>query len=125
MDLDGILLNGEPCNEFLFLFNRSHGSPKVHYLMIDSVHGKRTQLLPMTNFIKFEKIKDVIGYRTVVVDNYLYILGGRHLDSGSILSHCYRYNPVNNRWVRIAPMIYARYRFTANLLDGFIYVCGE
>lgn len=109
-------------NDFVLLFNRSTGSSKVHYLSVDT--RKKSRLIPRVSVMSMTKIKDVVGYRVVVLDNYLYILGGRNQESGAYLSHCYRFNPENNQWLRIGPLLRPRSRFTANALDGFIYVTG-
>ena len=91
MDLEGYLLNGESCSEFLMLFGRSSGQTKVHYLTIDNVQGKRSRILPMINSVNLDKLKNVVRYSVIALDNYLYILGGKHLESLSCLSHCYRF----------------------------------
>ncbi len=110
-------------DEYVLIFNRSTGGPRVHYLMVDPT--KRGRLLPKVNYVTMSKIKDLVSYRVVVLDNYLYILGGRNLESGTCVSFCYRFDPRNNQWVRIANMIRGRCRFTASTLDGFIYVVGR
>ena len=112
----------DDANDFVLLFNRSTGSPKVHYLSVDT--RKRSRLLPRVSVMTMTKIKDVVGYRVVSLHNQLYIIGGRNLESGAYLSHCYRLNPDNNQWTRIGSLSRARSRFTATALDGCIYVAG-
>ena len=114
---------GEGYHDYVLIFNRSSGSARVHYLMVHPT--KRGRMLPKMNFISMTKVKELAGYRVVVLNNFLYIIGGRNLESGSILNHCYRFDPRNNQWVRLANLNKARCRHTANALDGLIYVTGE
>ncbi len=110
-------------DEYVLIFNRANGAPRVHYLMVD--RHRRGRLLPKVNYVTMTKVKDVCSYRVVNLDNFLYILGGRNIESGNCISYCYRYDARNNQWIRISNLIRARCRFTANALDGFIYVVGE
>ena len=110
-------------NEYVLMFNRSTGNPRVHYLMIDP--HRKGRLLPKVNFVTMTKVKDLSSFRAVVLDNFLYIIGGRNLESGVCVGLCYRFDPRNNQWIRIAPLLRARCRFTATAMDGFIYVVGE
>ena len=111
-------------NHYLLIFDKSSGSTRVHYLLIDR-SGKMPRILPKVNTISMTKIKDVVGYRVVVLNNYLYILGGKHVQAGAYLGHCYRFDSRNNQWLRKGAMSRARTKFTATAMDGFIYVCGE
>ena len=113
---------GDDSNQFVLLFNRSTGSPKVHYLSVDT--RKRSRLLPRVSVMTMTKIKDVVGYRVVVLDNNLYIIGGRNLESGAYLGHCYRFKPENSQWSRVSSLRRPRSRFTATSLEGYIYVTG-
>ena len=112
-------------NNYILIFNKSSGSNKVQYLVVDDSRERHHHPLPKLNMVVMTKVKDVTGYRVVVLNNFLYVIGGRHYQSGSYLSHCYRFDPRNNQWLRLASLVKARTRFTATALDRCIYVCGE
>ncbi|KAK2150045.1 hypothetical protein LSH36_427g08037 [Paralvinella palmiformis] len=109
-------------NEFLLVFDTSSGANKLAYFLID-VSGRRKKLIPKQNTLLMNKVKDITDYSVVVMDNYLYLFGGKHV-LGAVLRYCYRFNPENNQWRPLASMNLARARHTATALDGYIYVCG-
>lgn len=113
-------------NDYILIFSRSSGTNKVQYLVVDPpVGGAHCRPLAKLSTVLMTKVKDLIGYRVVVLNNYLYVLGGKHYQSGSYLKHCYRFDPRNNQWLKIARLINARIRFTASVLGDCIYVCGK
>lgn len=112
------------CNDFLLIFDKSSTDGKVWYLILDD-SSKRPKPLPKTNFVIMNKLKDIYGYRVVVLEHKLYILGGRHRQSGSYLGHTFKYDPKTHSWTRKCSMNKGRSRFGAVLLDGCIYVCGK
>lgn len=111
-------------NTFLLLFDKSSTEPKVSYLMLDH-HSKHPGLMPKCSTAHMPRIKGIYNYRIIVVNNQLYLLGGRHAISGSYLSLVYRYDVTGNMWVRRASMHKARSRFAVAEKDGCIYVFGE
>ena len=124
--LDDLLArpNSAVYNDFILMFDKSCPEPKVWYMMLDE-SSKHPKPLPKISIAEMAKLKDIYGYRALVFDNKLYILGGRHLQSGSYLGHCNRYDPKNKAWTRRASMLRGRTRFAAVVMDGCIYVCGE
>ena len=124
--LDDLLArpNSAVYNDFILMFDKSCPEPKVWYMMLDD-SSKHPKPLPKISIAEMAKLKDIYGYRALVFDNKLYILGGRHLQSGSYLGHCNRYDPKNKAWTRRASMLRGRTRFAAVVMDGCIYVCGE
>ncbi|XP_063756237.1 kelch repeat and BTB domain-containing protein 11 isoform X2 [Eleginops maclovinus] len=66
-------------------------------------------------------------FTTVVLYNYLYVIGGyrqRVKRRWEFKMASSRYNPSTNRWVSTAPMIKHRRHFTAVACEGFIYAVG-
>ena len=111
-------------NDFILMFDKSCPEAKCWYMMLDDT-PKHPKPLPKISLTEMDKLKDIYGYRALVHDNKLYILGGRHLQSGSYLGHCNRYDPKTRAWTRRASMLRGRTRFAAVVLNGCIYVCGE
>lgn len=108
--------------EFVFMFNKSTGSPKVFYLMVDPI-GK-CRLFPKTNTVLFPKLKNLVNFRAVVLDDCLYIIGGKDWETGEHIDKTWRYDPANSRWSQRASLINARCRHTATVLNGCIYITG-
>nr|XP_033775442.1 kelch-like protein 42 [Geotrypetes seraphini] len=66
---------------------------------------------------------NVRGYGSVVLDNYLFIVGGYRMTSQEIAAaHCY--NPCTNEWSQIAPMNQKRANFKLLTLNGKLYAVG-
>ncbi|KAK7089433.1 hypothetical protein V1264_024303 [Littorina saxatilis] len=108
--------------EFLLLFDRATGSPKVNYFMVDPLVPSR--LFPKMNTINFPKVKDLVGYRPVVLSNCLYLIGGKDWNHGNFMSGVWKYDPRVNQWMEARPLKIARCRFTVEAVDGYIYVIG-
>ena len=75
-------------HDYVLLFNRSSGTARVYYLMVSPT--KRGRILPKLNYVTLSKVRDLAGYRVVVLSNFVYIIGGRNLESSSVLNLCYR-----------------------------------
>ncbi|XP_061739447.1 kelch-like protein 26 isoform X1 [Nerophis ophidion] len=62
-----------------------------------------------------------------VLDNFVYIVGGQHLQfrsgEGAVVS-CLRFDPHLNQWLRIQPMQEPRIQFQVSVLNGKIYATG-
>ncbi|KAH3850691.1 hypothetical protein DPMN_093117 [Dreissena polymorpha] len=112
----------QPQYEFILLFNKSVGSERVFYFMVDP--RTRDRMFPKMNTTVFHKLRNLVGYKVVVLDEQLYLLGGKDWVSGTILGNTWRYNPDSGRWIACAQMQEPRCRFTADVLDGKIYVTG-
>ena len=125
-DLEALLArpNSAVYNDFILMFDKSCPEPKIWYMMMDD-DVRHPKPLPKVSVAIIPKLKDIYGYRAVTLDNKLYVLGGRHLQSGSYLGHCNRYDPKNNSWTRRATMHRGRTRFAAVVMNGCIYVLGE
>ncbi|CAJ1056898.1 kelch-like protein 42 isoform X1 [Xyrichtys novacula] len=66
-------------------------------------------------------------FTTVVLHNYLYIIGGyRHREKRGweFKMASFRYNPVSHTWVSTAPLIKHRRHFSAVACEGSIYAVG-
>ena len=114
----------EKSTDYVLIFSRSSGSQIVHYLVVD--YGPRgTRLLPMLSSTIMPRIENVVEYRVVVFEGFLYVVGGRHLQSGSYVNMCYQYNPGNAQWKRKASLNEPRTAFSISTLDGHLYVCGK
>ena len=110
--------------DYVLIFSRTSGSQIVHYLVVD--YGPRgTTLLPVLNSTIMPRIENVVEYRVVVFKGFLYVVGGRHLQSGSYVNMCYQYNPDNGQWKRKASLNEPRTAFSISTLDGHLYVCGK
>ena len=125
MNLDQIFRpESSDYNNFLLIFDKSCPESKVWYLVLDDT-SQRPKPLPKTNVTLMPKLKDVYGYRVLVQDNTLYLIGGKHLQSGAYLGHCFRYDPRTHSWARRTSMNRPRTRFAAVVLDNCFYVCGK
>ncbi|XP_052768087.1 kelch-like protein 26 [Mya arenaria] len=108
--------------EFILLFNRAVGSERVFYFMVDPRTGDR--MFPKLNTTVFHKLRNLVGYRVVVTDDQLYIIGGKDWMSGEATGATWRYNPDTGKWTACAKLHEPRCRFTADVLDGKIFVTG-
>lgn len=111
-------------NQFLLIFDKSSPASTVHYLLIDT-SGKKPQIHPKVNTVHMTKLTDVIGYRIAILLDSLYVMGGKHTLSDAYLSNCYSYDAMTNQWSRRAAMNKARIRFSATVINGILYICGE
>ena len=62
-----------------------------------------------------------------VMDNFVYVVGGQHLQYRSgegAMDCCFRYDPHLNAWLRIAAMQEGRIQFQLNVLQGMLYATG-
>ncbi|XP_059923703.1 kelch-like protein 26 isoform X1 [Gadus macrocephalus] len=62
-----------------------------------------------------------------VMDNFVYVVGGQHLQYRSgegAMDCCFRYDPHLNTWLRIAAMQEGRIQFQLNVLQGVLYATG-
>ena len=109
--------------EFVLIFNKATGSDRIYYIMLDP----RTQdaLFPKLNTTIFPKLRNLVGYRAVVVSNILYIIGGKDWGSSDMVANTWKYNPMTNKWNACADLNEPRCRFTADVLDGKIYITGK
>ncbi|NXF35131.1 KLH26 protein, partial [Nyctibius bracteatus] len=70
---------------------------------------------------------DVLHSCVAVLDNFVYIVGGQHLQYRSgegAVDICYRYDPHLNQWLRIQAMQESRIQFQLNVLHGMVYATG-
>ncbi|KAI0224623.1 hypothetical protein LSAT2_024383 [Lamellibrachia satsuma] len=114
---------GEKCTDYVLIFSRSSGSPTVHYLVVDR-GGRVSRLLPKLSTTVMKRIENIVGYRVVVLGGFLYVVGGRQMQSGSYVNLCYQYNPRNGQWARKTSLSEPRTAFTVSALGGRLYVCG-
>lgn len=112
-----------PAYEFILLFNKATGSDRVYYFMIDP--RTKDRMFPKMNTAIFYKLRNLVGYRPVVLDGMLYIVGGKDWTSGAVTGSTWRYNPDTGKWSACANMTEPRSRFTADVLDGKIFVTGK
>ncbi|KAJ3599360.1 hypothetical protein NHX12_033323 [Muraenolepis orangiensis] len=62
-----------------------------------------------------------------VLDNFVYVVGGQHLQYRSgegAMDCCFRYDPHLNQWLRIQAMQEGRIQFQLNVLQGQLYATG-
>ncbi|ESO85487.1 hypothetical protein LOTGIDRAFT_154977 [Lottia gigantea] len=107
---------------YVLLFDKGSGSPKVNYLMIDP--RAPSLMLPKMNTIIMNRLNNISGYRTVVLDNYLYVIGGKDWTTGEYLTTVRRCDLQMNGWKDMHPLETPRCRFTASVLNGYIYIIG-
>ncbi|WAR19849.1 KLH42-like protein, partial [Mya arenaria] len=88
--------------EFILLFNRAVGSERVFYFMVDPRTGDR--MFPKLNTTVFHKLRNLVGYRVVVTDDQLYIIGGKDWMSGEATGATWRYNPDTGKWTACAKL---------------------
>ncbi|GFS17090.1 kelch-like protein 9 [Elysia marginata] len=113
---------GQQMFEFLLLFDKSSGSPKVNYFMVDPFAPSR--IFPKMNTIAIHKIKNISGYQPVVLNNCLYLIGGKDWNNGTYMSGVWKFDPRLNSWSIGRPMTHARCRFTTEVLNGYLYAMG-
>lgn len=114
--------SGQKCLEYVLMFNKTTGSSRVPYLMIDPWTKKR--LFPKVNSLELFPVNDLVGYKTVVLANCLYVLGGKRWNTGEYVNTVWKYDPFSSNWTRCRPMSMARARFSADVLDKKIYCVG-
>ncbi|CAH1777291.1 unnamed protein product [Owenia fusiformis] len=107
--------------KFVLLFNKTTGTSKVQYIPVDS---RTSRLIPKCEHLIFPKLKDLVGYRAVVMENYLYVIGGKTWDTGEMIDQTLRFDPMTNAWHYMAPMTTARAKFSVDVLDGCLFVTG-
>lgn len=108
--------------EFILIFNKATGSDRIYYIMLDP--RTKDVLFPKLNTAIFPKLRNLVGFRAAVLKNILYIIGGKEWGSSHLVSNTWRYNPITNKWGACAQLNQPRCRFTADVLDGLIYVTG-
>ncbi|XP_060695351.1 kelch-like protein 42 [Hemiscyllium ocellatum] len=78
--------------------------------------------LPLANSLPPDMV-NVRGYGSVVLNNYLFIIGGYRMTSQEIsAAHCY--NPCKNEWNQIAPMNQKRSNFKLVAVSEKLYAVG-
>ena len=108
--------------DFVFMFNKSTGSPKAFYFMVDP--WMKNRLFPKCNTINFTKLKNLVHFRPIVLDDCLYIIGGKDWETGHHTPEMWRYDPGTGNWCARASLKVARCRHTADVINGCIYVTG-
>lgn len=112
-----------PEYDFILLFNKATGSERVYYFMLDP--RTKDRMFPRMNTTIFHKLRNLVGYKAVVLDGMLYTIGGKEWTSGHPTGCTWRYNPDTGKWIACAQLHEARSRFTADVLDGKIFVTGK
>lgn len=84
----------------------------------------KDRMFPKMNTTIFHKLRNLVGYKAIVLDGVLYIIGGKEWTTGHPVSSTWRYSPDTGKWSVCAHLHEARSRFTANILDGKIFVTG-
>jgi len=108
--------------EFVLLFNKAVGSERVFYFMVDPRTGDR--MFPKLNTTVFHKLRNLVGYRVVVLNGHLFLIGGKDWMSGVVSGSTWCYNPDTGKWTACGDMVQPRCRFTADVLDDKIFVTG-
>ncbi|XP_013407672.1 kelch-like protein 9 [Lingula anatina] len=122
MDLIHQLPSGTHYNTFILIFDKVSGNAKVQYMLVDP--GKKARVVPKVTSVNMPRLKDRTGFRAVVYDNCLYIIGGKDRESGTCMNTMYKFDPERNTWIRKASMIRARTRFTVDAIGGNLIVTG-
>lgn len=117
------LQTGFKTYEFVFMFNQVTGSPRILYFMIDPWSG--TRLFPKANVVKFPKLSNLVGFKPIVLDDCLYIIGGKNWETGEYIASTWRYDPATSKWAARASLANARCRHTADVVNGCIYITGN
>ncbi len=83
-------------------------------------------LLPANDWQEINKMPEpVYGGQAVILDNYIYVLGGFSDSLGRPVSTIQVYEPAVNQWKMTGRMHHARYGFVADKLsDSSIVYCG-
>jgi len=84
----------------------------------------KCKMFPKSNTVIFPKLKNLVNFRMVVLDDCLYIIGGKDWETGAHIDKTWRYDPANSHWSQRANMNHARCRHTATVLNGCIYITG-
>ena len=108
--------------EFILMFNKATGSDRIFYFMLDP--RTKNRIYPKMNTTIFPKLRNLVGYRPVVLNNFLYIIGGKDWGSSDLMANTWKYNPHTNKWCACSSLNEPRCRFTADVLEGKIYVTG-
>ncbi|XP_071096654.1 gigaxonin-like [Haliotis cracherodii] len=105
----------------LYVLNRG-GTGEAHYLLLtpdrSDIHMYRTHIEV------WKPLVDIMNFGVVVVDNFLYIVGGFDRSRAQHLNRVLRYDPAEGLWVECAPMLIARAKCGVCAQGGRIYVSG-
>ncbi|XP_055878174.1 kelch-like protein diablo [Biomphalaria glabrata] len=107
---------------FLLLFDKVSGSPNVHYHMVDPTSPQK--IFPKENTFTAKQVKDICGYKPVVFQGCLYVIGGKDWNTGVLSARVNKYDPRLNEWKTVKDLNNARYGCTAEVLGGYLYVIG-
>ncbi|KAK6998111.1 kelch-like protein 5, partial [Biomphalaria glabrata] len=107
---------------FLLLFDKVSGSPNVHYHMVDPTSQQK--IFPKENTFTAKQVKDICGYKPVVFQGCLYVIGGKDWNTGVLSARVNKYDPRLNEWKAVKDLNNARYGCTAEVLGGYLYVIG-
>ncbi len=70
--------------DFILLFNKTTGSDRICYFMIDP--RTKDRIFPKMNSTIFPKLRNLVGYRPLVPNGMLYIIGGKDWNTGELSS---------------------------------------
>ncbi|KAG7282825.1 hypothetical protein CRUP_012214 [Coryphaenoides rupestris] len=93
-------------------------STKVYYLP-DAASRQFKELTEMESGVSHACV--------AVLDNFVYVVGGQHLQYRSgegAMDCCFRYDPHLNQWLRIQAMQEGRIQFQLNVMQGCLYATG-
>ncbi|KAL5007969.1 hypothetical protein ScPMuIL_013550 [Solemya velum] len=108
--------------DFILIFDKATGNARVQYLMVNP--ETKSSVFPKKNVVTFSKIQKLVEYRATVMDNELYIVGGKDWESGQYSSSVLKYNPDSNTWSTLQRMKTARCRFSIDVINSHLYVTG-
>lgn len=108
------------CN-YLVILDKLNGGMKFSYLMVD----KESQTLcPLVGKVCWAWLNNWINFRACVIQNCLYLIGGRDRSTGKLVRKVMKYNPINGRWTVCAPLKQPRSGHTATAFSNRIWVIG-
>lgn len=108
--------------DFVFMFNKSIGSFKVFYFMIDFWMNNRFFL--KCNVMWFGKLRNLVYFKVLELDGYLYIIGGKDWEIGEYRDYMWCYDFGSVKWIERVRMNVVRCCYIVDVFNGCIYVIG-
>ena len=102
-------------NQICFFIENNFQQPGTDLWIYNCHSNSRTQL---PNWV------ERVGFCSVAVDRYIYVLGGRSWNSDEDLTECARFNTEQNGWQKIAPLNEARRNAFGVCKNEKIFIAG-
>ncbi|KAI3380397.1 hypothetical protein SNEBB_001128 [Seison nebaliae] len=116
----------EKLYKVLVLFDRSKCCAYAAYFHLnDYCHDNNyDEIFPGQFKFPIDRIANLKNYRSIVVHNQLYVLGGQCASTVQVMSSMIKYCPITNKWHNMPSMLTGRKNFEILKLNQLIIVSG-